>query len=119
VLIDKNLSPEWVTILGAAGIRAFHWSTLGRPEAKDEEILTQARKESNIVLTQDLDFSQTLFQTAAHGPSVVILRIPDELDPRQHERVRQLLADHQEELTQGALMVIDANRARIRGLPIR
>jgi len=38
ILIDMNLSPEWVGVLEAAGWRATHWSSIGKASAPDEEI---------------------------------------------------------------------------------
>ncbi len=29
LLIDMNLSPAWVEVLGKAGIKAVHWSQVG------------------------------------------------------------------------------------------
>ena len=63
LLVDMNLSPEWVSSLRAEGIEAVHWSELGNPRAKDSEILRSAREEGLIVFTHDLDFSQLLAHT--------------------------------------------------------
>jgi predicted nuclease of predicted toxin-antitoxin system len=39
LLVDMNLSPRWVDLLADAGIDAAHWSSLGRPNAPDSEIM--------------------------------------------------------------------------------
>jgi predicted nuclease of predicted toxin-antitoxin system len=39
ILIDMNLSPEWVSILKKNGFEAVHWSTIGDPRAKDSVIM--------------------------------------------------------------------------------
>ena len=39
LLVDMNLSPRWVSVLGDAGIEAAHWSTLGDPKVSDSEIM--------------------------------------------------------------------------------
>ena len=72
-----------------------------------------------MVLTQDLDFSQILFESAASGPSVVLLRLHNEFDPIEQGRVIGILLQCRTELANGALLVIDGGRARIRALPIR
>ena len=43
LLVDMNLSPEWVAVLNRAGWEAIHWSTVGNPRAEDEEIMAWAR----------------------------------------------------------------------------
>jgi hypothetical protein len=37
VLIDMNLSPEWVEVLRRACIPSTHWSSVGRPDATDDQ----------------------------------------------------------------------------------
>ena len=80
VLIDMNLSPRWVDDLKAAGIESLHWSTTGRADATDPEILEYAARHALILLTQDLDFSAILAATGARTPSVVQIRA-ENLDP--------------------------------------
>lgn len=36
IIIDMNLSPEWVSVLESAGYEAVHWSTVGQPQATDK-----------------------------------------------------------------------------------
>ena len=69
-------------------------------------------------MTQDLDFSQILFSTAENGPSVVLLRIRDEFNRESLKRIAMTLHSCITELNQGALLVIDDKKARLRLLPI-
>ena len=39
ILIDMNLSPDWVKRLEAAGIESIHWSSVGESNAEDAEIM--------------------------------------------------------------------------------
>jgi predicted nuclease of predicted toxin-antitoxin system len=39
LLIDKNLSPEWIAEFGRHGWSALHWSTVGDPKADDSVIM--------------------------------------------------------------------------------
>lgn len=43
LLIDMNLSPEWVGVLHRRGIASVHWSTIGDPRAADAVIMDWAR----------------------------------------------------------------------------
>jgi predicted nuclease of predicted toxin-antitoxin system len=56
ILVDMNLSPEWISTLVGAGFEAIHWSSVGNPRAQDIEILEWARRNDWIVFTNDLDF---------------------------------------------------------------
>lgn len=118
ILVDMNLSPEWLGVLNQAGWEASHWSNIGAPTAPDTELLIWARHHGWVVLTQDLDYSELLFQTRAGTPSVVLLRLRNELDVAQQARVCALLRTAGAALVTGALLVIDERRARLRRLPI-
>ena len=39
VLVDMNLSPEWIPVLRSYGWDAVHWSAVGDPRARDAEIM--------------------------------------------------------------------------------
>jgi len=119
LLVDMNLSPEWLGILSQAGWEAIHWITAGPPKAEDAEVFRWARDREYVILTQDLDFGQLLYHTRQGGPSVVMLRIRNESDPAQRARVCEVIRFAQDALELGALVVIDERRARLRRLPIQ
>jgi len=119
ILVDMNLSPEWLGVLSKAGWKASHWEDVGPATAADSDLLAWAREHHAVVITQDLDFSQLLFQTQANGPSVVLLRIRDELDAAQQGRICRAMAAAESSLETGALVVIDERHIRLRHLPIK
>lgn len=43
ILIDMNLSPDWVDVFAGHDISAVHWSTVGDPRAEDSELMAWAR----------------------------------------------------------------------------
>jgi predicted nuclease of predicted toxin-antitoxin system len=43
ILIDMNLSPEWVPFLRQAGFESAHWSAVGDSRATDAELMEWAR----------------------------------------------------------------------------
>ena len=118
LLIDMNLSPRWVNILVDAGFEAAHWSTLGRSNAPDAEIMAFAKANSYVVLTHDLDFGAILAATHCEKPSVVQIRSedvsPDVIGKLVIVALRQMTA----ELEEGALLTLDPNRPRLRVLPL-
>lgn len=113
-----NLAPAWVPFLQANGFEAIHWSSVGAPNAADEEIFRHALGGQLILLTQDLDFSAMLGLTGASGPSVVQLRSADVAPDVIGTRVLLALKRHERELQEGAIVSIDPFRARVRVLPL-
>lgn len=119
LLVDMNLSPRWIEFLDKAGIRAVHWSAVGRVDALDAEIMAHAVANEYVVLTHDLDFGAILAASRGKGPSVVQIRAddvsPDAIGAQVVSAIRQLGS----ELDVGALVTVDAARARMRLLPLR
>ena len=60
LVIDMNLSLEWVAVLQRHGFQAVHWPTVGNPRAGDAEIMTWARATGHMVFTHDLGVGHCL-----------------------------------------------------------
>ena len=118
LLVDMNLSPDWVPLLKGRGWEASHWSTIGKGNEPDPDLLAWARTNGHVVLAQGLDFSQILFATKDAGPSVVLLRMDNEFDLAARDRVCAALHEAESALTAGALLVVSPTRARLRRLPV-
>jgi predicted nuclease of predicted toxin-antitoxin system len=118
LLVDMNLSPEWVAVLNRAGWEAIHWSTVGNPRAKDEEIMAWARAQNQVVFTHDLDFGTLLALTRAGSPSVIQVRTQDVTPAAIGALVVNALRQFEGPLEKGALIVLDEARARARILPL-
>jgi len=119
ILIDMNLSPDWTAAFAAQGIEAVHWSSVGDPRAEDTEIMAYAQAGDYIVFTHDLDFGTILALTQAESPSVVQVRAQNILPSHLANTVVVILRSNQESLEQGALIVVDESRARVRILPLQ
>lgn len=119
LLVDMNLSPQWVGLLTGAGIEAKHWSEIGAANAPDSEIMAFARANNCAVRTHDLDFSAILAATHGDKPSVVQIRAEDLSLNAIGRRVIAALLQMTSELEQGALITIDPNRTRVRILPLQ
>jgi predicted nuclease of predicted toxin-antitoxin system len=118
ILVDMNLSPDWVPFLQQHGHAVVHWSAVGDIRALDPELMEWARNNGHIVLTHDLDFGAILAQTHATGPSVVLIRSKDTFPTATGNAVVAALQQCEPDLQTGALVVIDAARQRVRILPI-
>jgi predicted nuclease of predicted toxin-antitoxin system len=118
LLVDMNLSPRWVELLGKAGFDAAHWSKLGPSNASDAQIMTFARLNGYVVLTHDLDFGAILAATQGTKPSVVQIRSENVGPQVIGQPVIDALLQMTAELERGALLTVDPSRARLRVLPL-
>jgi len=117
LVIDMNLSVEWVAELAEHGWSAVHWSAVGDPRADDLEIMAWAVARNHVVFTHDLDFGTTLALTHATGPSVLQVRGPRVLPEDIGSAVISALRQHDAALAAGALVVVDLKKSRVRVLP--
>jgi predicted nuclease of predicted toxin-antitoxin system len=119
ILVDMNLSPRWVEFLIEAGFEAIHWSQVGPYDAHDGDVMRWAANHGHVLLTSDLDFGAVLAATQEQRPSVLQLRndilTPHGIGPAVLAAIRQT---HQE-LSEGAIVSVEAARARLRVLPLR
>jgi predicted nuclease of predicted toxin-antitoxin system len=118
LVVDMNLSVEWVAELARHGWSAVHWSTVGDPCADDEVIMAWALAKTHVVFTHDLDFGTMLALTHMTGPSVLQVRgqnvLPEDIGPVVIAALRQ----HDAALAAGALVVVDLKKSRVRVLPL-
>lgn len=118
IVVDMNLSPDWIPVLVTAGHNAVHWSTVGNIRALDSELVQWATDNGHLILTHDLDFGTILAQTHASQPSVVIIRADDPNPAAVGNQVLDAMRQHATELTSGALVIVDVICSRVRILPI-
>ena len=90
ILIDMNLSPQWVDLLIKAGYGAVHWSDVG----------------------------PILATTQAASPSVVQLRTQDVHPDHLGALVLLVFTSFEQQLASGALISVDEVHQRVRILPI-
>ena len=102
LVVDMNLSVEWITELASNGWSAIHWSAVGDPRADDTVIMEWARSNGYVVFTHDLDFGTALALTHAAGPSVVQVRGQDVLPEHMGPMVIAALRKHDAALAAGA-----------------
>jgi predicted nuclease of predicted toxin-antitoxin system len=118
ILIDMNLTPEWVRFLTARGIASVHWSDVGDPKALDPDIMAFALGKQYAVFTHDLDFGNILAVTQARGPSVIQARVEAPIPEIIGEAVVAAINDNVAHLERGALVTVDPDKLRVRILPI-
>lgn len=118
ILIDMNLSPQWLSLFSQNGIEAKHWSGVGMPNASDLEIAEWARAHQYIIFTHDLDFGTMLALSQEKGPSIIQVRGQDILSDSLKEILINVILKYETELLKGALLVLDETRSRVKLLPI-
>ncbi|WP_407521180.1 DUF5615 family PIN-like protein [Methylobacterium oryzisoli] len=111
-----NLSPDWVGWLDARGHDVVHWSTIGREDASDREILEWARVHDRAVLTSDLVFGIMMAMSGSRKPSIVQLRSGTTLPSRVGPLVAQAIESARDDLATGCLLTVEAGRLRLRVL---
>jgi predicted nuclease of predicted toxin-antitoxin system len=118
-LVDNALSPDVSSDLRAAGHDAVHVRDLGLSAAEDEMIFERAAREDRVIVSADTDFGTLLAQCQQSKPSVVLFR---GATPRRPASQTALLLANlpsiEEHLQNGAIVVIEPGRLRIRSLPI-
>ncbi|MFB2767859.1 DUF5615 family PIN-like protein [Pelatocladus sp. BLCC-F211] len=119
ILIDMNLSPDWVVVFERYNIESVHWSSVGNPHERDTVIMEWAKAYGYIVFTHDLDFGSLLAASQAETPSVIQVRTQDVLPVSIENLVISALQQFECELKLGALVTIDKAQYRVRILPIR
>ena len=101
------------------GHDATHLRKQGQERLSDSAILDKARDEGRVVLTFDLDFGD-LMATGCHSfPSVVIFRIHDETPASVTPRLLEVIALRRKALEDGAIVIVEEARHRMRRLPLR
>ncbi len=119
LLIDMNLSPRWVDFLAGKNIDAIHWSSIGKPNATDQEILEHAASNGYIVVTHDLDFGFLLARSFNTTPSVIQSRTADLRPEAIGDVLLTTLEQFRDELESGCLLTIQEDRTRVRLLPFK
>jgi len=118
LIVDMNLSPQWVEVLRTHGHEAVHWSAIGAATAPDTTIMAAARDQGAVVFTHGLDFG-ALLAAGASAPSVLQLRGGDVLPEACGPAVIAALHQFRAALERGAFVTLDMNRRRARLLPLR
>lgn len=104
--------------LVGTGLDAIHVRALGLAQATDETIFDRAASDHRVVVSADTDFGTILAIRQSRFPSVILFRGGTERRPaRQVTLLLRNLEAIRKPLEEGALVVIEEGRIRIRLLP--
>jgi predicted nuclease of predicted toxin-antitoxin system len=120
-LADMGVSMTVVQALREQDYDAIHLREQQLQRLPDPTILIKvikAKQENRIILTFDLDFSELLAMNRENLPSVLIFRLQKTTPHFVADRLLESLLLYKENLIQGAILIIEDSRYRLRHLPI-
>ena len=117
LLVDMNLSPDWIEVFKHQGWQTLHWSMVGDIHATDSVIMDWARVNGYVVFTHDLDFGALLAATRTEGPSVIRVRTQDVMPKSLGNKLVQIVKQYETLLEKGVLITVDESKSRVRVLP--
>ncbi|HEY2294275.1 MAG TPA: DUF5615 family PIN-like protein [Thermoanaerobaculia bacterium] len=118
-LADVGISRSTAAELRLGEHDVVHLSEVGLHRLLDEEILRLARREQRVILTFDLDFGDLLAAGAYSLPSVIIFRLQDQTPASVTPKLLSLIAERGREIEEGAIVIVEERRYRLRRLPIQ
>lgn len=119
LLADMNISPLTVIALRNEGWDIIRVSEVLPIDADDVDILTWARGQGCVVITQDLDFS-TLLALGGHSePSLITLRLGNSDPQTITDALLAILPQVEVDLQRGSAVTVSERAIRIRPLPIQ
>ncbi len=91
---------------------------IGMSRAKDTEIVTEAKRTGETIITHDLDYGHLLAFSGERAPSVIILRLRDLRTTEIMSRLDAVWREIESALMDGAVVSLSDKSLRIRNLPI-
>jgi predicted nuclease of predicted toxin-antitoxin system len=117
-LADMGVDSRVVSWPRGQGHDAKHLREEGLHRMPDGGIFAKALAEDRVVLTFDLDFAEIAALSRGAKASVVVFRLHNTRTRHVIDRLAAVLADSAESLEEGAVLVVEESRHRIRRLPI-
>ena len=116
-LADMGVSIRVVEWLRNNGHDAKHLREEGLHRMPNGEIFTKAIRENRIIITFDLDFGEIVALSKGKKTGVILFRLHDTRTSHLIRRLSTALQDTAESLENGAVVVIEESRHRVRFLP--
>ncbi|MBC7226654.1 MAG: DUF5615 family PIN-like protein [Thermoflexales bacterium] len=117
-LLNMNIPRSLGVLLAVEGHTCRHAGDIGMSQASDEAILQEARAQSEVILTHDLDYGHLLALSGEPSPSVVIFRLRNSHPKNLLIRLMSVWAEIEEPLQKGAIVILEDAAVRVRLLPI-
>lgn len=115
VCVDVGVR-EW---LYGEGHDAIHLRDEGLQKLPNGRIFVRADEERRIIVTIDLDFGEILSLSGDRIVSTIVFRLRDTRPQSLISRLRAILPEIEPDLAQGAIVIVEPARCRVRRLPFR
>ena len=117
-LLNMNVHRDMAAPLKKRGHVCRHIGDIGMSRAKDVEIVVEAKKAGEVIITHDLDYGHLLAFSGEKAPSVIILRLRNLRTDEIISRIDAVWKDIESPLMDGAIVSLSDKSLRIRNLPI-
>ena len=117
-LLNMNVHRDMAAPLKKRGHVCRHIGDIGMSRAKDVEIVVEAKKAGEVIITHDLDYGHLLAFSGEKAPSVIILRLRNLRTDEVISRIDAVWKDIESPLMDGAIVSLSDKSLRIRNLPI-
>lgn len=118
-LLNMNLPRSLGKRLQREGHACRHAADIGLSRAEDPEIIREAAKNKEVILTHDLDYGDLLAFSGDREPSVVIFRVLNTHVDNLFQCLVSRWSEIEKPLQQGAIVIIEDAAFRIRELPVK
>lgn len=117
-LLNMNVNRDMAAPLQQRGHVCRHAGDIGMSRSKDVEIVAEAKKTGETILTHDLDYGNLLAFSGESAPSLLILRVRDLRTDEIMSRFDIAWSEIESPLNEGAIVSLSDKSLRIRNLPI-
>lgn len=117
-LADMGISQSTTEWLHKCGYNTLHLREQNLQRLTDNKIIVKAKQEHRIILTCDLDFGELLAASKEKLPSVIIFRLLNQTPENINKHLERVLKNSSLHLINGAVIIVEESRYRIRALPI-
>ncbi len=117
-LADMGIAGGVVSWLRSRGHDALHLRDEGLQRLPNGKIFVKAAAENRTILTFDLDFGEIVALSGESKVSVILFRLNNTTTPFVIARLETVLTDAIDALNDGAIVVVEDARHRVRRLPL-
>jgi len=117
-LADMGVAVGVVNWLRQNGHDTKHLRDEGLHRIPNGEIFAKAVSENRIIITFDLDFGEIVALSKREKVSIVLFRLHNTRTSHLINRLSAMLEDSADALREGAVVVVEESRHRVRYLPL-
>jgi predicted nuclease of predicted toxin-antitoxin system len=113
-LANMGISPKTVILLRSLGHDAVRLNEVGLDQAEDSNVIAHAAEQTQIILTFDLDYPMLLALAPERRASSIVFRTTIAEGSWINARLAACLPLVENDLREGAIVVVEDDRIRIR-----